>query len=393
MGQKTKQQLSEIIEQKSEGPAERGTSSRAGSAGGIPKKGLRAAGVRLSRSELEARIEELKKANEKLLAQISELEQAERAARAQHYFRKAIEESISLGIIAFGLNGQLIYTNPTFCRMVGWTSDGLVGAAPPFVFWPPEKIKVYRNDFRAIIGGKRPPGSLEVVLQRKNGDRFDAILMYSPLKDGQGKLVGWVISVGDNTARKQAEAMLRRSEETAKRLARDNGVIAEIGRIISSTLRIEEVYECFAEEVRKLIPFNRININLINREERTAKIAYTAGTLAPGREAGDIFPLPGSATEVVMQTRSGLLLCSRRRAEVEKTLPALLPSFQAGHRCMLTVPLISKGEVIGSLYFGSAKSKAFTDRDLRLAENIGVQIAGAIANAQLFCEQEQKHAI
>jgi len=50
---------------------------------------------------------------------------------------------------------------------------------------------------------------------------------------------------------------LRTSEESSKRLAQENLSIAEIGRIISSTLKIEEVYERFAEEVKKLIHFDR----------------------------------------------------------------------------------------------------------------------------------------
>ena len=47
--------------------------------------------------------------------------------------------------------------------------------------------------------------------------------------------------------RKRAEEALMRSEKTAKRLAQESAIIAEIGRIISSTLNIEEVYERFAE--------------------------------------------------------------------------------------------------------------------------------------------------
>jgi diguanylate cyclase (GGDEF)-like protein/PAS domain S-box-containing protein len=40
--------------------------------------------------------------------------------------------------------------------------------------------------------------------------------------------------------------------------------------------------------------------------------------------------------------------------------------------------------MIGVLHFRSKKPNAYTERDLRLAERVGAQIAGAIANAQLF---------
>ncbi|RPJ04593.1 MAG: HAMP domain-containing protein, partial [Deltaproteobacteria bacterium] len=189
--------------------------------------------------------------------------------------------------------------------------------------------------------------------------------------------------------RKQAGTALRKSEDEAKRLAQENAIMAEIGRIISSTLNIQEVYERFAEEAQKLIPFDRININLISYERSTCTAAYSAGKTASGRQPGDVFPLAGSGTEEVMKTRSGILFGPETRREVADRFPGLLAAFEAGDRSMMTVPLISKDKVIGGLYFGIAKSKAYTDRDLKLAENIGVQIAGAIANAQLFMDHEQ----
>ncbi len=191
------------------------------------------------------------------------------------------------------------------------------------------------------------------------------------------------------TERKQAEEALKRSEEEAKRLAQESAIVAEIGRIIGSTLNIEEVYERFAEQVQKLISFDRININLIDHEARTATSAYSSGKGTKGRQIGGVFPLEGTAADEVMRTHSSLLLHPQDQAELERKFPGLVPSFQVGHRSMIVVPLISKGRVIAVLYFGSMKSDSFDDRNLRLAELIGAQIAGAIANAQLFTERQR----
>ena len=56
---------------------------------------------------------------------------------------------------------------------------------------------------------------------------------------------------------------------------------------------------------------------------------------------------------------------------------------------MMSVPLISRDEVIGGLHFRSKKPDAYIERDLRLAERIGDQIAGAIANARLFADLKE----
>ena len=65
----------------------------------------------------------------------------------------------------------------------------------------------------------------------------------------------------------------KRAEEAAARLSQENAVMAEIGRIISSTLNIDEVYEYFSEEVRKLISIDRIyDEHQINLKNNTTSI-------------------------------------------------------------------------------------------------------------------------
>ena len=56
---------------------------------------------------------------------------------------------------------------------------------------------------------------------------------------------------------------------------------------------------------------------------------------------------------------------------------------------MMSVPLISKDQVIGGLHFRSVRPYMYGDLDLRLADRVGTQIAGAIANAQLFADRER----
>lgn len=188
---------------------------------------------------------------------------------------------------------------------------------------------------------------------------------------------------------KVSENERKQAEKVANRLSRENAIIAEIGRIISSTLNIGEVFERFAEEVRKVIPFDRIVIDGYIPEENSVPIAYVTGVEIPGRRAGDIIPFAGSDTEYIMYTRSPLLIQTQDESELSSRFPALLPTFQAGFRSMLSVPLISKDQVIGGLHIRSFKPNAYTELDLRLSERVGNQISGAIANARLFIEHKQ----
>jgi signal transduction histidine kinase len=189
--------------------------------------------------------------------------------------------------------------------------------------------------------------------------------------------------------RRLAEEALKRSEEAAQRLANETKIIAEIGRIITSTFNIEEVYEGFANKANNLIPFDRVVVHLIHFDTGTVTVAYAAGLDIEARGVGAVLPWQGSLNEKIVHTRAGFVTHLGSEEGFAGPFPALIPPFQAGVRTLISTPLIYRDQVIGALHFHSKKSKAYTDQDLNLAERIAAQIAAAIANAQLFLEHKR----
>jgi signal transduction histidine kinase/CheY-like chemotaxis protein len=189
--------------------------------------------------------------------------------------------------------------------------------------------------------------------------------------------------------RKQAEERLQGNDEEARRLAQETAAIAEIGRIISSTLNIDEVYDRFAEEVHKLIPFERIGINVINAQDQSVTIAYVSGHDIPDRRKGDRFPLAGSLGEELLKRRSSILFQVDDEKELTDRFPTFLSTFQSGIRSTISVLLFSHDQTIAGLHIQSLKPNAYTEAELKLAEKVSNQIAGAIANAQLFAQHER----
>jgi hypothetical protein len=136
----------------------------------------------------------------------------------------------------------------------------------------------------------------------------------------------------------RAEEEQRLSRETAERLAGETAVIADIGRLIGSTLDIDEVYERVAAEARKLLPFDRLTVNLNNHDQHTITVAYIFGSHVPGRSPGDSFPLQGSVNEALDHTRTGMLLHLTNVDDLTGQYSHLVSSFQEGIRSCLSVP-------------------------------------------------------
>jgi PAS domain S-box-containing protein len=305
----------------------------------------------------------------------------EELRKSEERYRNLVE--LSPDMIALHSRGKYVYVNPAGINMLGASGpEDLIGK-PTSEIIHPDYTELVKERIRQMMQGKPVP-LVEEKYIRLDGKIVDVEVAAAPIPSQSEPMVQ--VIARDITERKRMEAALHRSKEESQRLAEEKAVMAEIGRIISSTLNVEEVYERFAQEVGKLILFDRIVVNLNNLEEKSVMQAYVSGLDMEGRRIGDLLPLEGSTNEEVMRTRLGLILHPETTEELEGRFPTLVSYFQQGIRSMMSVPLISRGAVIGALHFRSKKPKAYTDQGLRISEQIADQIAGAIANAQLYNE-------
>ena len=138
---------------------------------------------------------------------------AEQALRAEHAFRKAMEDSLTVGMRARDREGLVTYANPAFCKMVGFSAAELMSAKPPMPYWAPEELERTQTIHNAVIEGKAPREGFELRFMRKDGTRFDALIYEAPLIDADGQHTGWMASVVDVTARKHIEELARQQQE------------------------------------------------------------------------------------------------------------------------------------------------------------------------------------
>jgi PAS domain S-box-containing protein len=308
-----------------------------------------------------------------VLSDITERKQAEEELIEREAFNFALFEYNPIQTVVVDLEGKVTGFNLAKKR----SGDRLpnIGDAMYKDYAGGHETDMYGELMNCIRSGEE-----KEFPEEKYGDKVLSITI-SPFPKGA------VIISQDITERKRAEEVVRRSEEEAKRLAQENAIVAEIGRITSSTLNIEEIYERFAGEMHKLIDFERVAMNIIDPEERTFIIPYVSGLQVADRRTGDVIPLAGTGTEEIMRTRSSLFILDKDWESVISRCPGLSPIFKAGFQSVMMVPLISKNDVIGVLNIQSMRRNAYTETDLRIAERIGIQISGAIASAQLFSER------
>ncbi len=145
---------------------------------------------------------------------------AEQALRSEYAFRKAMEDSLTVGMRARDLDGRVTYVNPAFLQMVGFSAEELIGREPPMPYWAPEEMERTLLLHNSVLAGEVPHEGFEIRLMRKDGSRFDALIYEAPLIDADGKQTGWLGSIIDVTARKHAEELARQQQEKLQSTAR-----------------------------------------------------------------------------------------------------------------------------------------------------------------------------
>ncbi|MBC3875582.1 two-component system sensor histidine kinase NtrB [Undibacterium flavidum] len=195
--------------------------------------------------------------------------QAEGALRKEAAFRAAMENSLITGLRARDMQGRLTYVNPSFCKMLGFPAEELVGKLPPMPYWAPEEITEYENRFAQILTGTVQPEGFETIYQRANGERFPVLIYESPLVDDHGQQTGWMSSILDVSELKRAQELSRQQEEKLHQNAR----LATMGEMAS--MLAHELNQPLAA----ISSYTTGALNILKQEQAPADLSLLAAAL------------------------------------------------------------------------------------------------------------------
>ena len=139
--------------------------------------------------------------------------ETEEELRSAYAFRQAMSNSLITGMRAIDLEGRITFVNAAFCRMTGFEESELLGIKPPYPYWPPEEFDQLQHNIDTALAGRAPASGYEMRIMRKNGERFDVRLYFSPLIDAHGQQIGWMASMNDITEPKRVRVELERAHE------------------------------------------------------------------------------------------------------------------------------------------------------------------------------------
>jgi PAS domain S-box-containing protein len=304
----------------------------------------------------------------------------------------------------------LVWVNPSFSRMTGYSYDEAVGRNCRFLQGPatdPEAVA----EIRAAIQEQRTV-TTTLINYRKDGTAFWNQLSISPVFDGDGALVSFVGVQTDVTERVRvagereaafaAEQAARREAEQARAIAEQAqsrlALMAEATSSLMATLDMDELLGSLAALCVPLLA-DWVYIVLIDPD---GEVGRSASLHRDGRtaELDELLALQtaslpaGSPARRSLTTSRPVLvddLTEERLAELLVS-PAAVDLFRGlGGTSLLTVPLVARSRSLGAMgLVMSSGSRAFTPEDVDLAEDLARRAAMALDNVRLY---QQEHTV
>ncbi|NQW17742.1 MAG: GAF domain-containing protein [Chloroflexi bacterium] len=187
-------------------------------------------------------------------------------------------------------------------------------------------------------------------------------------------------------------ATSRLHDETA-RIASVREGLAEIGRVVSSSISIEDAYAQFAQEAQKIFPLDRVSVMLLPPGSEIIEVAYVYGVPMDETVAGDYRPVADSSRRSVFFDGDTVVTDEAETTLEAKNYLVQKRALDAGLLSRLTTPLKWQGSIIGCLDFRSTKSAPYGDEEVETAKAIAAQISGAVQTSRLYKETREASAV
>ncbi|MEI6706674.1 MAG: PAS domain S-box protein [Methylococcales bacterium] len=154
------------------------------------------------------------------LAFSQEITERKRIEERLRILSVAVEQSPT-SIMISDLKGDLLYVNPKFTEVTGYSAEEIIGQNPRLLQSGLTPTKVYKQLWDSLTHGKVWQG--ELINRHKDGRCYWEDVHIAPVKDLSGVTTHYVGVKLDITARKQNEEALQRSEEKFRTLFDSTG--------------------------------------------------------------------------------------------------------------------------------------------------------------------------
>ncbi len=289
----------------------------------------------------------------------------EAARRSDLQLRSLVEGVRDYAIYLLDREGYITTWNPGAERIKHYTSEEIVGKHFSR-FFTQEDAERGRPSELLRLAASRGRIEEEGWRVRKDGSRFWANVILTAIRDTTGELTGFAKVTRDFTDRKRAE----------------EAVMLQLSTALLANMDVQKLLGAISGSLCEVVPHDCATLGLYEASTGKMMVQFL-GTEGGESQRSDLhLPLEGSPAEEVFKTHEPVVL---ERLEGSRFNPETLRHLTSiGMQSSCCIPLIHRGEAIGTLAVASRFEGAFSQREAEMLVQVADQVAMAVSNAMVF---------
>ncbi len=179
------------------------------------------------------------------------------------------------------------------------------------------------------------------------------------------------------------------ARRAAERQTRELAILNHLSEAISSSLELDDILHAICREMLKVFNARNVGIALLNSDRTKLKIvAFHTEQESESDATGLEFDVQGNdASLFVIETGEPIVVPDAQSNPITRSLHEVMR--KRGTVCLMVVPLLARGEVIGTIGIPSNSQEIFNQDEVLLAQTIASQVASVIDNARLHQSVKQ----
>ncbi|MDE3059003.1 MAG: PAS domain S-box protein [Bacteroidota bacterium] len=298
--------------------------------------------------------------------------------------------------------GKIIYVNPAFERVTGYSREEIIGKNPNMLSSGIHGKDFWYGVWDRILSGKEWVGQIQN--RRKDGRLFHTELVISPIIDSKGVVVGFLGAHRDITEQKMLEQQLVRSQkmETFGTLAA--GIAHEVGNPLTSISSLVQVIQRttkdkFAQDklelvknqvnriakiIRELVDFSRPSAYEIKHADANAILRDALNIVQYGKKVHDItfathfdddLPLAYVVPDQLVQVYLNILMNAVDACEGRA---GTISVFSQARKNMIEVRITDTGKGIAEHNMDKIFDPFFTTKEVGKGTGLGLWVSYGI---------------
>jgi formate hydrogenlyase transcriptional activator len=291
---------------------------------------------------------------------------AQDAMRNQDQQMRTIVESVrDYAIFLLDREGYILTWGPGGERLNGYTAEDIIGKHFSRLFTREDVERDHPAELMRLAGVR---GRFEEEGWRvhKDGSRFWADSVLTAIRDSSGTVTGYAKVTRDSTDRKRAE----------------EAVMLQLTSVLLANTDVRKLLGAISASLRELIPHHVATLGLYDPPANSLVVQFLGVEEVECRRDDVRLQVEGSPAGDAFRTREPVLLERIQSASYPRESVRHLTELGMQSGCW--VPLIHRGEPIGTLTVASRLEGAFVQRDAEMLVQVARQVAVAVSNAMTF---------